>query len=124
MRIRIDSSAEVTTKLRGLLAGEKCLRGQWFLTNQRIEPAGREQMPPPARKVSERSLKIEYLQEAGFRATQSAATLKRNFNRCVGGPASCEIPRYSERGHIEAENILSCLGNISEDSALLRARPH
>jgi len=99
VRIRIDSSAEVTTKLRGLLAGEKCLRGQWFLTNQRIEPAGRQQMPPPARKVPERSLKIEYLQEAGFRATQSAATLKR----------SGRIFRLPAR---------------PLDSALLRARPH
>ncbi len=123
MRIRIDSSAEVTTKLRGLLAGEKCLRGQWFLTNQRIEPAGRQQMPPPARKVPERSLKIEYLQEAGdsallrarplncanhdrfdadhfwgFRATQSAATELRGVGR---GREEFKrgIPRYSERGH-------------------------
>jgi len=99
VRIRIDSSAEVTTKLRGLLAGEKCLRGQWFLTNQRIEPAGRQQMPPPARKVPERSLKIEYLQEAGFRATQSAATLKVD-----------DIVRVGKRA--------------VWDSALLRARPH
>jgi hypothetical protein len=89
-------------KSQSPLAGEKCLRVRCFSSNPGMWRAAEGQMTGGARQLSERSLKIEYLREAGFRATallRARPQILAYYASAFSAYRVSALLRYSERGH-------------------------
>ena len=92
----------MTTKTRRPLAAKKPLPMLHFPANQ--ESSRRRVMlaAADAREAVQRSLKIECLEAANFRAHVSAAPLKHELHRASAWRVMLTFPRSRERGPIEA----------------------